>query len=87
MLINYWHNDAAKGGGFLALTHAILAIRDQGGIMLKNGDRLVVDPIIVGRDRDKIEALAKKHNVWLDMDIFNPPREDWLNHTDSYFHR
>jgi quercetin dioxygenase-like cupin family protein len=22
----------------------------------------------------------------LDMDIFNPPREDWLNHTDSYFH-
>lgn len=28
VLINYWHNDAAKGGGFLALTHAILAIRD-----------------------------------------------------------
>lgn len=35
-------------------------------------------------------------NVWheaealedtLDMDIFSPPREDWLNHTDSYFHR
>jgi quercetin dioxygenase-like cupin family protein len=23
----------------------------------------------------------------LDMDIFSPPREDWLNHTDSYFHR
>jgi quercetin dioxygenase-like cupin family protein len=34
-------------------------------------------------------------NVWhraealedtLDMDIFSPPRADWLNHTDSYFH-
>ena len=23
----------------------------------------------------------------LDVDIFTPPREDWLNHTDSYFHR
>ena len=23
----------------------------------------------------------------LDVDIFSPPREDWLNHTDSYFHR
>lgn len=28
VLINYWHNDAVQGGGFLALTHAILAIRD-----------------------------------------------------------
>jgi quercetin dioxygenase-like cupin family protein len=23
----------------------------------------------------------------LDMDIFSPPRQDWLDHTDSYFHR
>lgn len=22
----------------------------------------------------------------LDMDIFSPPRTDWLNHTDTYFH-
>ncbi len=29
ILVNYWHNDAARGGGFLALIHAILAIRDQ----------------------------------------------------------
>jgi len=29
VLVNYWHNDAAQGGGFLALVHAILAIRDQ----------------------------------------------------------
>jgi quercetin dioxygenase-like cupin family protein len=41
------------------------------------------------------EVLHIPSNVWheaealedtLDMDIFNPPREDWLNHTDSYFH-
>jgi quercetin dioxygenase-like cupin family protein len=23
----------------------------------------------------------------LDVDVFNPPRADWLNHTDSYFHQ
>jgi len=23
----------------------------------------------------------------LDVDIFNPPRQDWLDHTDSYFHK
>jgi quercetin dioxygenase-like cupin family protein len=31
----------------------------------------------------KAEALEDT----LDVDIFNPPRQDWLNHTDSYFHR
>lgn len=23
----------------------------------------------------------------LDLDVFNPPRADWLNGTDTYFHR
>jgi len=22
----------------------------------------------------------------LDVDVFSPPRQDWLNHTDTYFH-
>lgn len=29
ILVNYWHNDASRGGGFLALVHAMLAIREQ----------------------------------------------------------
>lgn len=29
ILVNYWHNDAERGGGFLAMIHAMLAIRDQ----------------------------------------------------------
>jgi quercetin dioxygenase-like cupin family protein len=42
------------------------------------------------------EVLHIPANVWheaealedtLDMDIFSPPREDWLNHTDTYFHQ
>ena len=30
----------------------------------------------------KAEALEDT----LDVDVFSPPRQDWLNHTDSYFH-
>ena len=29
ILVNYWHNDARRGGGFLALVHAMLAVREQ----------------------------------------------------------
>jgi len=71
------HGVTGRMGYNQHLVRSILAIRDQGGIALKNGDRLVVDPIIVGRDRDKIEALAKKHNIarWgtdLDAALGNP---------------
>ena len=31
----------------------------------------------------KAEALEDT----LDVDVFSPPRQDWLNHTDSYFHK
>lgn len=30
---------------------------------------------------------AKALEDTLDVDVFSPPREDWLNHTDSYFHK
>ena len=42
------------------------------------------------------EVLTIPSNVWhraealedtLDVDVFNPPRADWLNGTDSYFHQ
>jgi len=31
----------------------------------------------------KAEALEDT----LDVDVFSPPRQDWLNHTDGYFHK
>ena len=31
------------------------------------------------------EALALEDT--LDVDVFNPPRQDWLDGTDTYFHR
>ena len=71
------HGVTGRMGYNQHLVRSILAIRDQGGIALANGDRLVVNPIIVGRDADKIERLAKKHNIarWgsdLDAALANP---------------
>ncbi|MHA6689416.1 Gfo/Idh/MocA family protein [Devosia sp. A449] len=71
------HGVTGRMGYNQHLVRSILAIRDQGGIALANGDRLIVDPIIVGRDADKIERLAKKHDIkrWssdLDAALANP---------------
>lgn len=71
------HGVTGRMGYNQHLVRSILAIRDQGGIALSNGDRLVIDPIIVGRDGDKIERLAKKHNIarWgtdIDAALANP---------------
>ncbi|MDB5537241.1 MAG: Gfo/Idh/MocA family oxidoreductase [Devosia sp.] len=71
------HGVTGRMGYNQHLVRSILAIRDQGGIALANGDRLVIDPIIVGRDGDKIERLAKKHNIarWgtdIDAALANP---------------
>jgi predicted dehydrogenase len=45
------------------LIRSILAIRAQGGVRLSNGDRVMPDPILIGRNAEKIEALAKAHGV------------------------
>ena len=45
------------------LIRSILAIRNQGGVELVNGDRVMPDPILVGRNAEKVGALAKKHGV------------------------
>ena len=45
------------------LVRSILAIRDQGGVVLPNGDRVMPDPILVGRNAEKIAALARQHDV------------------------
>lgn len=45
------------------LIRSIVAIRAQGGVALANGDRVMPDPILVGRNADKIAALAKAHGI------------------------
>jgi predicted dehydrogenase len=37
---------------------ALLAIRGEGGLPLKNGDRLMPEPVLLGRNVGKLAALA-----------------------------
>jgi predicted dehydrogenase len=45
------------------LLRSVLAIRQDGGIALPDGDRLQVEPVLVGRSRDKLASLARAHDV------------------------
>jgi len=45
------------------LVRSVLAIRDDGGIGLPNGERITVEPILVGRNAEKLAALAVQHGV------------------------
>jgi len=71
------HGVTGRMGMNQHLVRSILAIREQGGVSLDNGDRVVVDPILVGRNAEKIEALAMEHEVdrWttdVDAALANP---------------
>lgn len=53
------------------LVRSILAIRQQGGVITGSGDRIVPEPVLVGRNADKIQRLAAAHGVerWtIDLD-------------------
>jgi len=45
------------------LIRSICAIRAQGGVALKNGDKVMPDPILVGRNAEKVEQLANAHDI------------------------
>src|ERR1700741_3240634 len=45
------------------LVRSILAIREQGGVVLPNGDRVMPDPILVGRNAEKVAALARQYGI------------------------
>jgi len=45
------------------LVRSILAIRNDGGVVLPDGDRISVEPILVGRNAEKLADLAAKHAV------------------------
>ena len=71
------HGVTGRMGYNQHLVRSILAIRAQGGVLLKSGERLVVDPILVGRNAAKIEELARRHDMprWtddLDAALANP---------------
>ena len=45
------------------LERSIVAIREQGGVALPNGDRVMPDPILVGRNAEKVAALARRYGI------------------------
>ena len=45
------------------LLRSILAIRDDGGIPLPDGGRIQVEPVLVGRNAEKLGRLAEEHGV------------------------
>ncbi len=57
------HGVTGRMGMNQHLIRSVLAIRDQGGVLLSNGTRLMPDPIIVGRNEAKIAELAKAHGI------------------------
>jgi predicted dehydrogenase len=62
------------------LIRSIVAIRKGGGVVLQSGDRVMPNPILVGRNEEKIAALAKAHGIdrWstdLDTALANPADE------------
>jgi len=63
------------------LVRSVLAIRAQGGVQLANGDRVMPDPILIGRNADKLRALANQYGVerWLtDLDKALADKNDEL---------
>src|SRR6266581_4607788 len=52
-----------RGGTNQHLVRSILAIREQGGTVLADGTRIVPDPILVGRNAEKLTRLAGQHGV------------------------
>jgi len=68
------------------LVRSILAIREQGGVPLPDGDRLVPDPILVGRSEAKLREIAAAHGLTrvstdLDACLANPADEIYFDAT------
>jgi predicted dehydrogenase len=57
------HGVTGRMGMNQHLIRSIVAIRQQGGATLANGDRVMPDPILIGRNAEKIEALAKANGI------------------------
>jgi predicted dehydrogenase len=62
------------------LVRSIAAIRADGGVRLKSGDVVMPDPILIGRNADKLAGLAQAHGFtrWttdLDAALANPDDE------------
>jgi predicted dehydrogenase len=73
------HGVTGRMGMNQHLIRSILEIRQQGGVPLRDGSRVMPDPLLVGRNAAKVGALAREHAVerWTtDLDSALENRED-----------
>jgi predicted dehydrogenase len=73
------HGVTGRMGMNQHLIRSILAIRAQGGVTLSDGSRVMPDPIIVGRNPEKMQELARRHGIerWSDnLDAALENRDD-----------
>ena len=54
------HGVTGRMGMNQHLIRSICAIRAEGGVTLSNGDKVMPDPILIGRNAEKMEALETK---------------------------
>jgi predicted dehydrogenase len=57
------HGVTGRMGANQHLARSIAAIREQGGVRLADGTRIMPDPILVGRRPDALRALAQAHRI------------------------
>jgi predicted dehydrogenase len=57
------------------LVRSILPLMREGGVTLADGTRIVPDPILVGRNAGKVEALAREHGI-----------DRWTTNLDAALH-
>src|ERR1700727_1400964 len=57
------HGVTGRMGYNQHLVRSIAAIRASGGVELSNGDLAMPDPILVGRNAEKIAEIAKLHGI------------------------
>ncbi|MBD9663426.1 Gfo/Idh/MocA family oxidoreductase [Variovorax sp. VRV01] len=75
------HGVTGRMGMNQHLIRSICAIRAQGGVTLSNGDKVMPDPILIGRNAEKMEALAAKHGIarWgTDLDAALANKDDTI---------
>jgi predicted dehydrogenase len=71
------HGVTGRMGYNQHLVRSIAAIRSSGGVTLPNGDRVMPDPMLVGRNGEKVAEIAKLHGISrhttdLDAALANP---------------
>ncbi|WP_427023798.1 Gfo/Idh/MocA family protein [Aureimonas ureilytica] len=71
------HGITGRMGYNQHLVRSVVAIRAQGGVTLSTGEKVMLDPILVGRNGAKIEEIARRHGIerWttdLDAALANP---------------